>query len=138
MAKYRGVNLIVEWISPAGTQIMSLPSQELDVQREIDLIDVTSGSDLDHEYIVGNKKASITYKFFDDTAGTAILASLVEGTFGTLLWGPQGTAAGKLKQGCQAYVKKLDHKNPFDKAVDVQVDFEKNNAMLFDFASVWP
>ena len=143
MAKYRGSGLIVEWINPLGTVIMATPQTNLDVARDCDLIDVSSGNDADHEFITGLKKGTATLKFFDDTTtgatgGTAIAAAMVEGTYGTLLWGPQGTVTGKPKGGMTAYVKSLKHQIPFDKAIDLEIAFEKSGALLFDFGSSWP
>lgn len=142
MAKYRGNGLIVQWINPLGTTQWTLPQTSLELARDCDLIDVSSGNDLDHEYITGMKKGTATLKFFDDTAtgatgGTAILASVVEGTYGTLLWGPQGTAVNLPKGGITAYVKSLKHMMPFDKAIEGEVGFEKSGATLFDFGAHW-
>ena len=140
MAKYRGVALITQWINPLGTLQIQNNFQTFDVQREVDLIDVSSGADLDHESIIGLRKGTGTLKFYDDTQtvanfGTAALAMLCEGTYGTLIWGPQGTAVNMPKGSFGAFVKTLKHSMPFDKALDIEIVWEKSGPFLADYGA---
>ena len=141
MAKYRGNGLVVQFATLAGgtvaqTALFNTQFTSIDVQREIDLIDTSSGNDLDHEYITGLKKGSATLKFFDDTtAGTALAFLVTEGLFGTLTIGPQGTATGSPKMAFTAYVKTHKFQEPFDKAVEIEVAFEKSGPFLSDYGA---
>ena len=138
MAKYRGSALIAVWIWPGGTLILQGAYESLETNFEIELLDVSSGSDTDREYIPGLRKGGITYKTFDDTAGTATVVAFREGTFGTLLWGPQGTVAGLPKYGCAAFVRSAKTPLPFDKPAELEIALEKHLAILFTPPSVWP
>ena len=141
MAKYRGNGLIVSFVTlgggtVAGTALFQTQFTSVDVQREIDLIDVSSGNDLDHEYIAGLRKGSATLKFFDDTtAGTALAAQVKEGFFGTLTISPQGTATGSPYMAFAAWVKTHKFSEPFDKAVEIEVAFEKHLAFISDYGA---
>jgi hypothetical protein len=142
MAKYRGNGLIVQFVNALGTAQFQTPQTSFDVARDCDLIDVSSGNDTDREYILGLKKGTATLKYFDDTAqaansGTALAAQVTEGTFGTLYWGPQGTAVGMPKGGFAAWVKTHKFVEPFDKAVDIEVMFEKHLGFISDYGAHW-
>lgn len=142
MSRYRGSALIVQFINPAGTAQIQGPYTTFDDTRDVDLVDVSAGNDQDYEYILGLHKRTATLKFFDDTTqsatnGTALAAQFEDGTFGTVLYGPQGTAANLPKFGFPAFVKQMKYTMPFKNAFDLEVQFEKSGAPLFDFGAHW-
>lgn len=142
MAKYRGNGLVVLFINPGGTAVFATNHTAFDVARQIDLIDTTSGNDADKEYIPGNKSATATLKYLDDAVqaanqGTMLAAQVIEGTYGTVTFGPQGTVTGKPKGSFAAYVKSHKFVEPFDKAVDIEVQFEKTGPMLADYGAIF-
>lgn len=136
--RYRGNALILQWIYSGGTVQIQGDYTKFDVDRSIDLIDATAGNALDKEYINGIKDGSAKLSIFDTAnAGTAVASSLVEGTAGTLIYGPQGTATGKPKWGFQAIVKSHKFSEPFDDAVTLDAEFQKTGAMLYDYGTTF-
>lgn len=137
--RYRGKDLVVQWIWSGGTVTATGDQTSFDVDRSIDLLDATAGNVSDKEYINGLKDGTATLKIYDTgAAGSALAAALVEGNAGTLLYGTQGTTAGKPKAGFAAITKSHKLTEPFDKVVEIEVQFQKSGAMLYDYGSVWP
>lgn len=138
--RYRGGNgFVAQWIYSGGTVTLSGDYTTFDVSRSIDLIDVTAGNDQDKNFIAGIKDGDASLTFYDTTGtgGSALLAALAEGTAGTLLYAPLGTATGKPKRGFPAISKGCKEKYPYDKAVEISTDFQKSGAILFDYNAVW-
>lgn len=142
MAKYRGKALFVRFVSSAGTADIQSDFTTFDVDRSLDTVDVSSGNVNDKEYIDGLKDATATLKMYDNNteaaqSGTALLAKLVEGLQGTVSWGPQGTATGKPKGSFAAWVKSHKPTYPFDKGIEVEVQFQKTGAFISDYGVTW-
>jgi hypothetical protein len=136
--RYRGNALVMQWIYSGGTVLLSGDQKKLDIDRNIDLIDATAGNISDKEYLAGIKDWSLKISLADTgAAGSAILAAVIEGTFGTLLYGPQGTATGKPKGGIYGVVKSHKISVPFDDAVSIDLEIQKSGVALFDYGSVW-
>lgn len=71
--------------------------------------------------------------------GTAILGALKEGNEGTLLWGPEGTAAGKPKWGIVGRVTRFNVPADYDGETEVEVEWSNlQGTFLFDGrTAVW-
>lgn len=141
MAKYRGKDLAVQWIYPGGTVYFQTngPQTSFDTDAATDMVEVTSGNAVGKEYIDGPNDATSTLKYYDDTgaSGTVAEGATQDGTFGTLFWGAQGTATGKPKRGYAAWTKNQKVTIPYDKAIDLEVQFQKSGAWLARSGSVW-
>lgn len=134
--RYRGKDLVIQWIYSGGTVTLNGDYTKFDVERSIDLIDATAGNSLDKEYINGVKDGTAKVTFADTgTSGSAVAAAVVEGTAGSLIYGSQGTATGKPKGGFVAIVKSHKFSEPYDDMVTLEIEFQKNGAMLFDYGS---
>lgn len=139
--RYRGgEGFWAQFAGDAGTVIFSGEYTTFDVDRNIDMIEVTAGNETDGGYIKGIKKGSASLKYYDNTGtvGTNMEAAFTEGAYGTLLYGPQGTVATKPKRGFACFVKSFKAGYPNDDKVELEVEFEKNGAVLFGAAAVWP
>ncbi len=121
--RYTGKDL---YITFDGT-VVSLDYTSFEVSAEQDFVDASAGSET-----AKSKKTTLhdaTMKltvFATGTAGSAAEAKLVVGQSGSLVWGPQGTATGKPKYSCTAFVKSNGKKHPFDDMVKLDVAFERN------------
>lgn len=146
MAKYRsGPNFVGQWIWTNGTTLgtlnVSADYSEFSFEYSVDLKDVSSGNAEDVEYLAGMKDGAADLKLYDtintNGQGTLYAAAFAPATYGTFLWGPQGTATGKPKWGIAAYVK--DFKNPlnYDDASMYEVSLQRSGAQLFGPGSVW-
>jgi hypothetical protein len=137
--RYRGKDLVIQWIYPGGTIILTNDFTKFDVDRQIDLLDASASNTLDKEYINGLKDATAKLDLFDITtaAGTVLAAALVEGTAGTLIYGPQGTATGKPKAGFAAITKSLKHSLDIGNPVSLASEFQKTGAFLYDWGTTF-
>ena len=137
--RYRGgEGLVIQWITTAGTFTLHDDYTTLDVDRSIDLIEVTAGQEADKSYVAGIKDgtAKLTY-FAQSTGGTLIENNVVEGTAGTFIYSPRGTAAGKPKRGWAAFTKSYADKFPFDEAAETSLEFQKTGPVLYNASSTW-
>lgn len=137
--RYRaGEGLVVEWITAAGTLLLTDDYTALKVKRSIDLIDVTAGNEADKSYIAGIKDGDAQLDYFaQSTGGTLIENNLVEGTAGTLRYSPRGTASGKPRRGFYAIVKEFSDDLKYDEAATNSVTFQKSGPVLYGATAVW-
>lgn len=137
--RYRGgEGLVLQWITSGGTFTMSDDYTTFDVDKSIDLIEVTAGSEADKVFVNGIKDGSAKLTFYAQGAGgTANEAQLVEGTAGTLVYSPRGTASGKPKRGFAAIIKSGNEKWPNDEAAEVSVEWQKQGAMVYAVPTTW-
>jgi len=141
MAKFRGKDLIVQWIHPGGTALFQSPVNAFDVDGSTDMVEVSSGNTQGKEYIDGPNDATATMKFYDDNtaSGTALIGATQDGVQGTVYYAPQGTVAGKPKGGFAAIIKNQKHNIPYDKAVDLECQWQKTGNWLKRVGTdVWP
>lgn len=130
MAHYSGQALYVEF---AGVDC-SADYRALDVSREYKIENTTAGADVDESHILLTRSAEFELTYLDETAaGTAIQRALYEGAQGTLVYGPQGTAAGLPKFSCSATVTSVSPGYNYDKAVERKVKLVKNGVWLDNY-----
>ncbi len=137
--RYRGgEGLVIRWITTGGTFTLHDDYTTLDVDRSIDLIDVTAGQEADKSYINGIKDgtAKLTY-FAQSTGGTLLENNVVEGVRGTFEYSPRGTLAGKPKRGFEAIVKSYGDKFPMDEAAETSLEFQKTGPVLYGAGTTW-
>lgn len=135
-----GKNLVVRWIDTSGTVTLSGDQTVFSPSLEMGMVDLSAGADTVKVYQASLKDFTASFEtFYTGTAGTAVQARMIEGNTGTLLWAPEGTAAGKMKWGIPAIVSKYDMSYPFDNGAKITVEFKSQGALAFDGRSaVWP
>jgi hypothetical protein len=140
MAKYRGKSLYVEFIHSAGTLVINTNYRSFKDNLELDMIDVSAGADVSKSYIAGLDDATFEVEYLDNnadgTVATVARRAMAVGNYGTLTWGVQGTAAGKPKRSCAAYVTAFDDSIEYDKEKMNKVSFQRDGAWIADFASL--
>ena len=134
-----GKNLWVGWIDGSGTATLTGDQTAFSPDIDQQTIDMSAGSDAMRAYRGSLKDFSATLELFNaGSAGTAMLRRVKEGSEGTLLWAPEGTAAGKAKWGIPAIVAKVGLKYPFDDAAKISIEFKPQGDLLYDGRSdVW-
>lgn len=128
------------YVEFAGVDI-SADYTTFDWNGESEAADLTSNNDAAVYEKPLVKKYGYTFEgFYRGTAGSAITAVLVEGTEGTIRWGPNGTAAGQPKGEALAYVKKYEHKSGGrSEGQTISVEWGPQGALISDPRSaVWP
>lgn len=126
MAKYTGEDLVVTFkatnVSGAG--------RALEVTEEATEIDVTTYGSLDREYLVTKKmERTASFTVLDDAGATATEALFEVGTSGTLIYSPEGTAAGKRRRTVEALVLRSRKTFPHDDVVQFAVDLRLTGAI---------
>lgn len=125
MAEFTGANLVINWFpSSGGTINLSGDMRSVAYQPSGKLANATAGSDAFESYLGTVKDTKVSYTGVMASAGTAMEDALLPNTFGTLIIGPEGTAAGKRKYTIPAFAggAKFDWK--FSDTVEVSCDFQ--------------
>jgi hypothetical protein len=120
MAEYVGSSLYMTF---AGT-VLSGDYRSFNTNETIDQVDATAGSDTSKSFVVTTRDATASASLVDQSAGTALWNSLVPGASGTLIWAPEGTAAGKPKYTALAHVTSRGRETAYDGLVVLSFDFQ--------------
>jgi predicted secreted protein len=131
--RYTGKDLYVEFICAAGTIALNGDFRTFTVDREADMVDITAGSETDKSYTSRLKDGTAELEVLDQAsiAATGIEAAMPEGTSGTLMYAPQGTASTKPKRGFVAFVSSISVDYPYDDVVAYSISFQKSGTVLF-------
>lgn len=131
MARITGKSLYLTF----GSTVLSTDFQTLDVSDNANLVSIVAGNDTVETFATTYTSATASYKgLYDATNGPTIEAAVVPNTAGTLTWSPQGTATGKEKRTATAIVNTKSTSNPFDGAIELNVEFQINSAITL---STW-
>lgn len=100
--------------------------------------DASAGADTNRTYLstLGDGDASLTMRSISGTAGTPIWITWVNGATGTLVWGPEGTASGKIKGSVACFISGRSMTEEYDQVAEWQFDFKFNDASGVVF-STW-
>ena len=132
MPAYSGSALDVKWLYGSGTTVMSGDYKTFTYNPSIDLLDQSAGSDANKTYITALKDGRCAFNGLlqsgTSAGGTVMLANLIEGYSGTLVWSPEGTAVGKPKYTQPAIVMGAAWNVPFAGLIEISSDFQCNGA----------
>lgn len=132
---FSGSALYAEWIYGGGTVVLSGQQRSVQLTPSINLHNATAGDDADEDYLTGTKDATISYagvmpKVGDDPSYIDVEDALVEGTSGTLIFGPEGTATGKRKYTIPAISQGPQMNFPYNDIVEISNEFQKSGSPL--------
>lgn len=128
MADYTGKDLYLTWIHSGGTAVLSSDFRTVSTNPTVGLANVTAGADDDATYIATVKDATIEYGALMQAGGTILKAALCEGTGGTLVISPEGTASGKAYESYPAISMGAKMSYPYAEVVEISCSFQKNGA----------
>ena len=132
MAAFIGSALDIKWVHSAGTASLNGDFRSFSYTPSVDLVDQTAGNDTNKTYLTALKdgRASLSCLLQAGTAagGTAMTAVLTEGSSGTIIWSPEGTAATKPKYTMAAIAMGAASTVPYAGAVEITCDFQQNSA----------
>lgn len=128
MVHFTGANL---YVSFKGTAISGDQTSYND-DEEMGMVDTSAGADAARTYLntLLDGTAKVT-AYFDTTATAATdpYNLCAPGAEGTLIVGPEGTAAGKPKKTLSSVrVKKRSRKIPYDDNVEMDLEFQYSSA----------
>lgn len=120
-----GKDTKVYWIDGSGTVDISGNYRQFNVSDSFDTVDASAGADTARGMkgtlrVLGASMAAL----YDGTAGTAVRNRLATGNEGTLLYGLEGTAAGKPKGAFPAIVKTQNVNGSYDDMISVDFTWE--------------
>lgn len=128
MPKYKGKELVVEWLPAGGTAPadvidLSGSSREFSYSGEASDIDVTTRDSVGKEKLVDDAEYEGSLNGLD-TRGTPDWEEAIEvGDTGTLTWYPEGKGTGKRKRSVAASVSSVEFNSPHDNAAKWQLGF---------------
>ncbi len=129
MTKYSGAALYLEF---GGTNI-SATRRTLDVSHNMETADATAGADAYRNFVTTVKMLEVEAEVLGltfGTGGSAQTAALQPGVFGTLIWGPEGTATGSPKWGAYMMLSEFSPSYPFDDVVVYKAKFVMGGTAL--------
>jgi len=134
MPGYIGTSLNIQWLYLAGTNVLSGDYLTANYAPSVDMIDETAGADTNHLYLAAQKDGKFTASGNLQGAaiagGTIMGTALVEGFFGTLVWSPEGTGAGKAKYTLPAFSQGLTFDYAYNDLVKWKCDFQASGARV--------
>ena len=96
MAAFKGSALTLSWITPAGTLALDVDYRTWAYTPTIEQLDQTAGADTARSYVSGFKDGQAQAAGLIQAGSLyAYATALVEGQSGTIVFRPEGSAAGK-------------------------------------------
>ena len=136
MAEYAGSAAYIAWIHAGGTTTLHQDQRTFDWTPTLNFIDATAGQDtyenLFPSYGVGG---DFSTELLAQSDGTVIINSLDRGARGTVVFGPEGSVAGKIKYSIPAYSEGPQWATPFDDVVTITANWRQYAA---ETRSVFP
>lgn len=129
MTAYTGTNLYVAF----GGTALNADYRSFEPEEEMGVEDASAGSDAARTYKTTLKdgNASYTARSIAGTAGTAKWINLAVGTEGTLEWGPEGTATGKVKASVNAILTNRSQPNEYDQVAEWSYEWQFSGAVTY-------
>lgn len=126
MPDYGGTALYAAWVNPGGTVVLSADYRTISYNPSVDLVEATAGSDTAKTYVAFQKDGKVSYSGLMQAGGTALSNALAEGTGGTLIIAPEGTATGKQKITIPAISLGANFQWPYNGLVEISCEFQQN------------
>ncbi len=137
--RYTGSALFAEFIHSAGTVTLTGDQRSLTVDREVDTVDISAANEGDKSYLATLKDGSAEIEVLDQgSSGAASFEVLLpEGTSGTLIYAPLGTASTKPKRGFAAIITSVGVEYPYADVVVYRISFQKTGSVLFSGTAIY-
>lgn len=137
MAKMTGKDLYVAFNGATLAGVGKVVSRSFDPQYQIDTVDSSAGDQTSKTYLTALKDGTATMSLVYEGSQN-YMGSLVVGTYGSLVWGAEGTATGKPKGAVMAYVTSANKAIPYNDIVTLEVSWQfSGNLINDDMTSVW-
>ena len=134
MSAFSGSSLVVLWVQAAATTTLTGDHRNFTFTPSIDYVDETAGADDHKKRLSGVKDSTATFEAVlqagSGAGGTSTYAPLVEGTYGSIVWSPEGTAGGKSKWTWPCYSGGAAFATPYADVTTVTVNFQGNGTAV--------
>lgn len=127
--EFVGSALYATWVHSGGTVTLNTDFRNFNYSPSIDFVDSTAGADTARQRINSFKDGQVTASILMlDNFGTANLSPFVEGTSGSVIWGPAGSATGKMKFTVPARVASAVQSVPYADVVTWDITWQQDGA----------
>lgn len=122
--RYTGETL---FISFKGV-VINTDFRSMSVTESVDTVDTSAGVARARSFIPTLNNAEFTIEYLEQlgAGGSAIRATLAQGSSGTLIYAPEGTATGRPRYSCIAMVTGVDRAYPYDEVISVSASLLRN------------
>lgn len=125
--EFVGSSLYAQWVYTSGTIQLETDARNFNYTPSIAFVDATAGADQNIQRANSFKDGQITCDcLMLNTMASATAAAFDEGTGGSVIWGPAGTAAGKLKYTVPAISMGMTQSVPYNDVVTMSLTFQQN------------
>ena len=136
MAEFYGKDLEFLWVGTAGTLNCSEFQRGVTFSPTVQIDDNTTGAAGYRTKSVGIKNFTLSYKGLAQTSATAGSATYIENTLragevGTVIFGPEGTAAGQRKYTLPVISQGLQQNLVYDSLTELNVSFDGNGTVTY-------
>jgi hypothetical protein len=129
MPAFAGNGLYVTWVWSGGTVVLNTDYQTFNYTPSIDFYDQTAGNDTTKTRIAGLKDGAAEYKGLMQAGDLPNWGSAFAlGNFGTIVFCPEGTAAGKYAGTVPALVSAFPRPVAYNSLVEANVSWLQNGA----------
>ena len=129
--EFVGSSLYAQWITTSATVSMHTDARNFNYSPTISFIDATAGADQNMQRVNSFKDGQITCDMLMlSNMASADYAAFDEGTGGSVVWGPAGTAAGKLKYTVPAISMGLTQAAPYNDVTTISATFQQNGVRV--------
>lgn len=111
-----------------GTDL-STRYKSFEESEEMGLVDQSAGPDTARTYLTTLEDGTASAEILAEQSGSAEWNALDKGTEGTLEWGPEGTASGKMRHWVNAIVKSRKKAIVHEDIVKISVEFQMSGAV---------
>ena len=124
MPAFVGNGLYLTWTTLTGTITMNTDFQTFDWNPTIEFYEQTAGADTSKSHIAGLKDGSASYKGLMQVGDLPAWGTqFAPGTFGTIVYCPEGTAAGKFAGTIPCYVTGFQQTSAYNALVEANVSW---------------
>jgi len=120
MAEYVGSGLYITF----GGTVLHSDFRTFETEETVDLVDSSAGADVAKTYLKALEDGTASIELVDQTTGTLAWAAIKKGSYGTLVWSPEGTASGKPKYQGLAYAQSRGRSQPYNDIAVLNASFQ--------------
>ena len=126
MAAITGQNAALSWIYSGGTVVLDTDYRNISDSPTGDTYDQSAGADQAHKYIAGATDGQLSWSALYQAGGTVMMNALKFGYEGTLVYGWEGTAAGKPKKTIPALCLGASMTPQYNNLIEIACNFQYN------------
>jgi succinyl-CoA synthetase alpha subunit len=125
--EFVGSALIATWVTTSATIQLDTDARNFNYSPTIAFIDATAGADQNVQRVNSFKDGQITCDMLMlNNVASATIAAFDEGTGGSVIFAPAGTAAGKLKYTVPSICMGVTQSVPYNDVVTMSVTWQQN------------